>query len=115
MSPTIVFGPDGRFFAALGSPGGRQIIGYVAQGVVNLIDGQMSMSQAAAAPRHINGGGPTILETGTPLEGLTAPLTAMGHMVRSDDFDSGLNGIRRVQGGYEGGADPRREGIALGD
>jgi gamma-glutamyltranspeptidase/glutathione hydrolase len=115
MSPTIIFGPDGRFFAAVGSPGGRQIIGYVAQAVVNLIDGGMSMPEVSAAPRHINGGGPTVVERGTALEQLTAPLTAMGHTVRADGFDSGVNGIRRVPGGYEGGADPRREGVALGD
>src|SRR5438874_10960420 len=54
MSPVIVFGPDGRFFAALGSPGGRQIIAYVAQTVVALIDGQLRMQDAAAAPRHVN-------------------------------------------------------------
>ena len=39
----------------------------------------------------------------------------MGHQVRAIPFDSGVNGIRRVNGGYEGGADPRREGAALGD
>jgi gamma-glutamyltranspeptidase/glutathione hydrolase len=39
----------------------------------------------------------------------------MGHRVRAIPFDSGVNGIRRVNGGYEGGADPRREGVALGD
>jgi gamma-glutamyltranspeptidase/glutathione hydrolase len=115
MSPTIVFAPDGSFFAALGSPGGRQIIGYVAQALVNLIDGQMSMAETAAAPRHINAGGPTVIESGTPLASLSAPLSALGHMVRSDDFDSGINGIRRTAAGYEGGADPRREGVALGD
>jgi gamma-glutamyltranspeptidase/glutathione hydrolase len=39
----------------------------------------------------------------------------MGHQVRIGDFDSGVNGIRRVADGYQGGADPRREGVALGD
>ena len=115
MSPVIVFGPDGKFFAALGSPGGRQIIAYVAQAVVNLIDGQLSMQGAAAAPRHVNLNGPTLIEKGTPLEGIAPALTAMGHQVRAIPFDSGVNGIRRVNGGYEGGADPRREGVALGD
>ena len=115
MSPVIVFGPDGKFFAALGSPGGRQIIAYVAQGIVNLIDGQLSMQAAAAAPRHVNMNGPTLIEKGTPLEMLAPALTAMGHQVRAIPFDSGVNGIRRVNGGYEGGADPRREGVALGD
>jgi gamma-glutamyltranspeptidase/glutathione hydrolase len=115
MSPVIIFAPDGKFFAALGSPGGRQIIGYVAQAVVNLIDGQLSMQATAAAPRHVNMDGPTLIEKGTPLEMFTPALTAMGHRVRAIPFDSGVNGIRRVEGGYEGGADPRREGVALGD
>jgi gamma-glutamyltranspeptidase/glutathione hydrolase len=115
MSPVIVFGPDGKFFAALGSPGGRQIIAYVAQAVANLIDGNLSMQGAAAAPRHVNMNGATLIEKGTSLERFTPALTAMGQQVRVIPFDSGVNGIRRVSGGYEGGADPRREGVALGD
>lgn len=115
MSPVIVFGPDGRFFAALGSPGGQQIIAYVAQAVVALIDGQLRMQDAAAAPRHVNLNGPTLLEANTPLAQLAPALTAMGHRVNLIPFDSGVNGITRVSGGYEGGADPRREGVALGD
>ncbi|HMI95542.1 MAG TPA: gamma-glutamyltransferase [Micropepsaceae bacterium] len=115
MSPVIVFGPDGKFFAALGSPGGGQIIAYVAQAVVNLIDGQLAMQAAAAAPRHVNLNGATLIEKGTPLEMFAPALAAMGHQMRVIPFDSGVNGIRRVNGGYEGGADPRREGVALGD
>jgi len=115
MSPSIIFDPDGKFFAAVGSPGGRQIIGYVAQAIVNLIDAKLSMPETAAAPRHVNLNGPTLIERGTPLEMLAPALTAMGHQVRAIPFDSGVNGILRVDGGYEGGADPRREGVALGD
>jgi gamma-glutamyltranspeptidase/glutathione hydrolase len=115
MSPAIVFGPDGKFFAAVGSPGGRQIIAYVAQAIVSLIDGKLSMPEAAAVPRHVNLNGPTLIERGTELEQLAPALGAMGHQVRTIRFDSGVNGIRRVAGGYEGGADPRREGVALGD
>ena len=115
MSPTIVFGPDGRFFAAVGSPGGRQIIAYVAQTLVALIDGQLTMPAAAAAPRHVNMNGPTLIEANTPLVQLVPALRALGNQVRIVRFDSGVNGIARVSGGYEGGADPRREGVALGD
>ena len=43
-----------------------------------------------------------------------ARLKAMGHEVRAIDMTSGLQGIRRVKGGLEGGADPRREGVARG-
>ena len=115
MSPTIIFDPDGKFFAAIGSPGGRLIIGYVAEAIVNLIDAKLSMPETAAAPRHINLNGPTLIERGTALDMLAPALTAIGHQVRAVRFDSGVNGIRRVNGGYEGGADPRREGVALGD
>jgi gamma-glutamyltranspeptidase/glutathione hydrolase len=115
MSPSIVFAPDGTFFAALGSPGGRQIIGYVAQAIVNLIDAKLTMPDVAAAPRHLNANGATLLERGSALETFAPALTAMGHETRIVRFDSGINGIRRVPGGYEGGADPRREGVALGD
>jgi gamma-glutamyltranspeptidase/glutathione hydrolase len=115
MSPAIVFSPDGQFFAAVGSPGGGQIIAYVAQALVNLIDAKLSMQDTAAAPRHVNLNGATLIERGTALEMFTPALTAMGHRIRALPFDSGVNGIRRVAGGYEGGADPRREGVALGD
>jgi gamma-glutamyltranspeptidase/glutathione hydrolase len=115
MSPFILFAPDGKFFAALGSPGGRQIIAFVAQAIVGLIDGQLSMPETSALPRHLNMNSPTILEKGTALESLAPALSAMGHQIRTDAIDSGVNGIRRVAGGYEGGADPRREGVALGD
>lgn len=115
MAPTLIFGPDGKFFAAVGSPGGRLIIDYVAQAVVNLIDAKLSMPQVAAAPRLVNLNGSSFIERGTALERQTPTLTAMGHQIRSIGFDSGVNGIRRVADGYEGGADPRREGVALGD
>jgi gamma-glutamyltranspeptidase/glutathione hydrolase len=67
------------------------------------------------APRHINLNGPSFIERGTRLEALAPSLSGMGHEVRLTSFDSGVNGIRRVAAGYEGGADPRREGVALGD
>jgi gamma-glutamyltranspeptidase/glutathione hydrolase len=114
QAPVIVFDPEGRFLAALGSPGGRFIIAYVAQALVNLIDGRLSMPGVAAAPRHVNLNGATVIERG-PLEQLSPQLSAIGHQVRVTRFDSGVNGIRRVANGYEGGADPRREGVALGD
>jgi gamma-glutamyltranspeptidase/glutathione hydrolase len=115
MSPFILFDPEGEFFAALGSPGGAQIIGYTLQGIVSLIDAEMTMQEAAAAPRITNQNGATVIEQDTILEDFAPALTAMGHEVRPRPYESGLNGIRRIPGGYEGGADPRRSGIALGD
>lgn len=115
MSPTIVFGPDGKFAIATGSPGGPAIIDYVAQSLIAMIDGGMGAQQAAAAPHPLNLNGRTILEKGTALDSLAPQLTAMGHSVVAADLESGLHIVQRVPGGYVGGADPRRDGEALGD
>ena len=71
--------------------------------------------EAVALPHHVNTNGATNLEKGTPVEQFGAQLTAMGDAVRVGQEPSGLNGIRRVDGGYEGGSDPRRDGVAIGD
>jgi gamma-glutamyltranspeptidase/glutathione hydrolase len=116
MSPTIVFGADGKFKIATGSPGGPAIIDYVAQSVIDLIDGNETPKQAAGEPHILNLNSPTIVEKGTAAEALIPQLTAMGHHVISPMVEqSGVNIIERVNGGYDGAADPRRDGIAKGD
>jgi gamma-glutamyltranspeptidase/glutathione hydrolase len=115
MSPTIVFDASGKFKLATGSPGGPLIIGYVAQSLVNLIDGKETPQLAAAEPHILNPNGPTILEKGTAIEALGPQLTAMGHHVVSFDLESGLHIIEHTKAGYIGGADPRRDGNVLGD
>lgn len=115
MSPTIVFGLDGKFAIATGSPGGPAIIDFVAQSLIDMLDGAMTPREAVAAPHVLNLNSPTILEKDTTLEGLTASLTAMGHTVSARELESGLHIVQRVRGGYVGGADPRRDGVAIGD
>ncbi len=115
MTPTIVFSPNGKFFAAFGSPDGPRIIGYVIQTASAMIDGKLAIADAIALPHHVNLNGATLIEKGTSLEAMAPKLIAMGHEVTSRELASGLNGIQRVKGGYEGAADPRREGVALGD
>ena len=115
MSPTIVFGPDGKFAIATGSPGGPAIIDFVAQSLIAMIDGGMGPQDAAALPHPLNLNSPTILEKGTALEALAPQLTAMGHSVITRELESGLHIVERVPRGYIGGADPRRDGVALGD
>jgi len=115
MSPAIVFDPKGRFAIALGSPGGPLIIDFTTQAVLAMIDGHLSPQEAAAQPKVINLNSPTIVEKGTALEALIPQLTAMGHSVRSFALESGLHIVERVKDGYEGGADPRRDGVAVGD
>lgn len=50
MTPTIV-AKDGKPFLLIGSPGGRTIINTVLQVIVNVIDFDMDISEAVAAPR----------------------------------------------------------------
>jgi gamma-glutamyltranspeptidase/glutathione hydrolase len=115
MSPTIVFGPDGKFKIAAGSAGGPLIITDVASVVSAMIDGNRSPQQAIDLPRFANLNSATILEKGTSIGALAPQLNARGHEVVERELNSGLQVIERVPGGYTGGADRRREGVALGD
>jgi gamma-glutamyltranspeptidase/glutathione hydrolase len=115
MSPTIVFNGDGSFRIALGSPGGPIIIPYTAETLVAMLDGGLSPQSAAALPHHANPNGPTILEADTPIVEYASALTAMGHHVMIRPLESGLNIVERVPGGYLGGSDPRRDGVAKGN
>jgi len=113
MAPTIVL-KDGKPVFVVGSPGGSQIIGYVAQAIINRIDWGVDPQQAVAAPHLVNRPGRFDLEAGTDAEELEAPLKALGYEVQLGDINSGLHAIAVTPDGLQGGADPRREGIAFG-
>jgi gamma-glutamyltranspeptidase/glutathione hydrolase len=116
MSPTIVFDKDNRFLLSVGSPGGPAIIDYVAQTLSAILDGHMTPKEAISMPRELNMNGTTLLEKGPGAEELATGLRAMGHTVEVPNQEgSGLHGIMRVKDGYIGAADPRRDGIALGN
>jgi len=116
MSPTIVFDKDGNFLLSVGSPGGPAIIDFVSQTLVAMLDGGLTPAQAIALPRQLNLNGTTRLEKSLANDALAPQLTAMGHsVVVAGGEASGLHGIERVKGGYVGGADPRRDGVVVGD
>ena len=115
MAPTPVFDEKGNLLMVIGSPGGHSIINYVARTVVNVLDWGMDIQQAIASPRMGSRNGPTELEAGTALEKLAPELQRMGHSVRIRPEASGLHGILRTRDGWAGGADPRREGVAVGE
>jgi gamma-glutamyltranspeptidase / glutathione hydrolase len=115
MSPTLIFDRDGRLHAALGSAGGSRIIGDTLQTIVGLLDWNLSMQAAVAQPRVLNMNGATELEEGTPLAQQADALRALGHQVQLRVHDGGLTGVARTNEGWEGGADPRRDGSARGD
>lgn len=121
MAPVLVFDrASGQLVGTIGSPGGSQIIGYVAKTLVGVLDWNLDVQQAISLPNFGSRNGPTELERGQFSPYMVEALKARGHDVREIDMASGLQGIVRVRlpngsPGWAGGADPRREGVALGD
>lgn len=115
MAPTMVFDPQGELRVVLGSPGGARIIGYVAQTLVAILDWAMDSQAAIDLPRIVTVGQGAELEAGTEAERLAPLLEARGHRVTVRALASGLQAIVISARGLEGGADRRREGVALGD
>ncbi len=114
MAPTIVM-KDGKPLLAIGSPGGSQIIGYVAQALIGYIDWGMPVEAVVAQPHLINRFGTYDLEAGTSAEAMAEPLKALGYEVKAGEMNSGLHAIEITPNGLVGSADPRREGIAVGE
>lgn len=113
MSPTIVM-KDGAPVLAIGSPGGSRIIGYTAKSIIAWLDWGMDVQQAVSLPHAVNRFGTYDFEEGTSAADLAPALEAMGFEVNVRGLNSGLHAIA-IGDTLQGGADPRREGIALGD
>lgn len=113
MAPTIVLSPSHTFELAVGSPGGSSIIAYDIKALVALLDWHMKPQDAVSLPNLVAHGDsftadPFSTDIMVALAGKGLPLqTARGE-------NSGLHAIVRRATGYEGAADPRREGVARG-
>ncbi|MDO9383700.1 MAG: gamma-glutamyltransferase [Hyphomicrobiaceae bacterium] len=114
MAPTIVFGPDGKIFAVLGSPGGPSIILYVVKSLVALLDWQYDAQAATALINFGSQGKSFQLEIGWRAIGPALSMVGYGQNVDFGLMNSGTHIVVRRDGKLEGGADPRREGAALG-
>lgn len=114
MSPTIIL-KDGKPVFALGSPGGSNIIPFVAKTIVALIDWKMDPQEAVSLPHLTNRFGRYDVEAGTAAEAMAPDLEAFGYEVSIRELNSGLHAIAFADGAILGGADPRREGLAAGD
>ena len=115
MSPTIVM-KDGKPELIVGSPGGSRIIGYVAKTIVAKHLWNMNIQAAINLPHLVNRFGTYDVEAGTDAEKLVPALVRMGFEVKVRGLNSGLHAIViNADGTLEGGADPRREGIVLGE
>ena len=121
MAPTLIFDrQSGEFLATVGSPGGSQIIEYVAKSTIGLLDWNLDAQAAINLPNFGSRNGPTELEQGQFSPALIQALKDKGHSVSEIDMTSGTQAIVRVKdaqgkASLTGGADPRREGQALGD
>jgi len=115
MAPMVILDEEGQLFAIAGSAGGSRIPLYVVQTVVALVDWDMTMQEALDLPHFSNRNSTTELEAGTDIAALQRDLEALGHPVGISVMNSGAQGIRIVEGAMDGGADPRREGVALAE
>ncbi|MGV0603758.1 gamma-glutamyltransferase family protein [Mycolicibacterium sp. XJ1904] len=132
MAPTLIFdqaqgraGEPGHLYAVLGSPGGAVIIQFVAKTIVGVLDWGLDPQQAvsmvdfgaANTPKTNVGGEHPIIDTSDngDHDPLVQGLRALGHQVDLSDQSSGLSAIIRDSTGLIGGADPRREGLVMGD
>ncbi|MEO0821414.1 MAG: gamma-glutamyltransferase family protein [Pseudomonadota bacterium] len=119
MAPTIVYASDapGTPRILIGSPGGSRIPEYVAGALRAMLDAGADPA-AAAARAHVShrNRGALALEAGAHPATLAPALEALGHEVTESAMTSGLHIIEILPDGrLRGGADPRRDGIALGD
>ncbi|MFC6336500.1 gamma-glutamyltransferase [Pseudomonas karstica] len=121
MAPTLVFDrQSGELLATVGSPGGSQIIEYVSKSLVAMLDWNLDPQAAVGLPNFGSRNGATELEQGLFSAPLKQALKDKGHALSEIDMTSGAQAIVRVRdaqgkASWSGGADPRREGEALGD
>ena len=114
LCPTIVF-RDGAPQVVIGAPGGTQIAMGVLQALLNVVDFDMSMSDAVAAPRF--SATSDAIDVTNRIPGYAVePLEAEGYDVIRSPMSFGIaavHGIRIDGGRLSGGADPGHDGVAL--
>lgn len=121
MAPTLVFDRHtGELLATVGSPGGSQIIEYVSKSLVAMLDWKLDPQAAISLPNFGSRNGATELEVGLFSPALKQTLKDKGHALSEIEMTSGVQAIVRTRDAQgkvtlSGGADPRREGEALGD
>ncbi len=116
MAPTLVLDDRDRLRLVVGSPGGTQIIGFVVQTLVGVLDWHLDVQQAVAAPHFLAEVGRSSSSKARRGRACAA-LAALGHTTRCAIMNSGLHAIAidYADKSPVGAVDPRREGVALGD
>ncbi|MEX1166448.1 MAG: gamma-glutamyltransferase family protein [Hydrogenophaga sp.] len=120
MSPTLVLDKaTGQVLMSTGSPGGAFIIHFTAKTLLGVLQWGMTPQAAIDLPNFGSFGGPLILEADRFPKATVDALSQLGHKVNGSELTSGLQAIVRGQAAGQpallGGADPRREGVVMGD
>ena len=114
MAPTMLFDDDGPFLV-IGAPGGTYITMGILQGILNAVDFGMDAQQAVAAPRFCTTS--DVIDVTNRIQRRTEKaLTDRGYSVRRSPLSyhfAGVHALRRTASGWDGGADPGRDGMAL--
>ena len=113
MSPTIIFDKEGALHSLTGSPGGTSIIGYVTKSILGLLDWNMTPQEAVSIPHYMRKDSKTELEQNTVVIKHKNFLEDLGHEISIRRKRSGLHVAKKINGGFIGGADPRREGLVV--
>ena len=116
MAPTLVFDKaTGQIGMAGGSMGGALIIHHTAKLLYGTLNWGLNAQQAIDLPNFGSLNGPSLLEENRFSPATVEALKARGAEVREMNMTSGLQAIQKTDKGFFGGADPRREGVVLGD
>ncbi|SDA27049.1 gamma-glutamyltransferase [Sphingomonas sp. NFR15] len=113
MSPTIVYGPDGKVRLAIGAAGGSTIIAQVAKAIIGVIDWKLSAQDAIAMGLVYAPGKSAVIEAGTELETMVPALQALGEDAKVGPLGLKANAVERIGSAWVGAADPRSEGVAV--
>jgi len=114
MAPTIVYGPDGKVRLAIGAAGGSTIIAQVSKAIIAVVDWKMSAQDAIGLGLVYAPGQMAVAESGTQAEKMAPQLRALGEKIMVSPLGLKANAIERVGGKWVGAADPRSEGVAMG-
>jgi gamma-glutamyltranspeptidase/glutathione hydrolase len=114
MSPTIVYDAKGTPLFTVGAAGGRTIIMQVAKALIAHFDWGLSAQESIALGLEFFDANGLVLEKGTALEAMMAPLEALGHKVTIAPMGLKANAAERLPDGHwQGAADPRSPGVSL--
>jgi gamma-glutamyltranspeptidase/glutathione hydrolase len=119
LSPGMIW-HNGRVFACMGTPGSHGIMETTPQFMSNLMDFGMSIQAAIEAPRVRPLESNRVIAEGRISKAVLDGMSQRGHLIDPQpDFSMAFGGAQGIMidpdsGALSGGADPRRDGYAVG-